>query len=63
MAEAGDAFFVAERLLDRIAESDRRVFNRVVKIDVQIAFGFESNVDQRMMRKLLNHVIEKSDAG
>jgi hypothetical protein len=54
---------VAERLRQRLAERDAGVFHGVVIVDVQIALGADRHVDQRMARKLLEHVIEKADAG
>jgi hypothetical protein len=35
----------------------------VVRVDVQVAFGFHFEVDQAVPRNLLEHVIEKGDAG
>jgi hypothetical protein len=35
----------------------------VVLVDMQIAVDFQRNVDQRMLGELLDHVIEKADAG
>jgi hypothetical protein len=34
----------------------------VVEVDVQVALGLQSDVDQGMAGKLLQHVIEKPDA-
>jgi hypothetical protein len=35
----------------------------MMEIDVQVALGFQRNVDQRVACELLQHVIEKADAG
>jgi len=34
-----------------------------MKIDMQIAFGAQRQVDQAVARELLQHVIEEADAG
>ena len=60
---AGDAAAVAERLRDRLAENDAGVLNRVVVVDVQVAVGADGDVDQRMARQLVQHVIEEADPG
>ena len=54
---------VAERLGNRLADDDAGIFGGVVEIDVQIALGLERDVDQRVAGQLLQHVIEKADAG
>ena len=41
VAVAADAGLVAERLLERLAQADADVFDRVVLIDVKIALGVE----------------------
>jgi len=42
---AGDALHVAERLFHRLAERDAHVLGGVVMIDVQVALGFDGDVD------------------
>src|SRR5262249_48656931 len=42
---------------------DAAILRRMVEIDVQVAVGFEDNVDQRVPRQLLQHVVEETDAG
>ena len=60
---AGDALHVAERLLDRLAERDADILGGVVVVDVQVALGLDRHVDQGMARQLVEHVVEKADAG
>ena len=48
---------------DRLADGDAGIFGGVVKIDVQVALGAQIYVDQAVARELLQHVIEKADAG
>ena len=40
-----DAFHITERLLDSLAERDPDIFGSMVMIDVQVAFGFDRDVD------------------
>ena len=60
---AGDATLVAQRLRQRLAERDRTVLGGVMLIDMEIALDLHRHVDQRMARKLFDHVIEEADAG
>ena len=62
-AKAPNALAIAERLGDGLAERDPRILGRVVIVDVQVALRRQRDVDKRMARKLLDHVIEKADAG
>ena len=49
--------------MQRLAESDADVFDRVVLIDVQIALGLHVQIDRRVLRQQREHVIEEADAG
>ena len=60
---AGDALHVAERLLHRLAERDADILGGVVMVDMQIALGLDRDVDARMPRQQIEHVIEEADAG
>ena len=60
---AGDALHVAERLLHRLAERDADILGGVMMIDVQVALGLDVEVDPRMPRQKVEHVIEEADAG
>ena len=60
---AGDALHVAERLLQRGAERDADVLDRVVLVDVEVALGLDGDVDQAVAGDLLQHVVEEADAG
>ena len=63
VAVAADAGFVAEGLLERLAQGNADVFDRVMLIDVQIALGLHVQIDGRMLGQKREHVIEKADAG
>ena len=61
--EADDAGALAERLGKRRAERDGHVLDRVMGIDMKIARRRDLEIDQRVPRDLLEHVIEKADPG
>ena len=61
MAVAADAGLVAQRLLQRLAEADADVFDRVVLIDVEVALGLDRQSIARASPKR-QHVVEKADA-
>ncbi len=63
IGEAGDAAGIAQRLADRLAERDAGVLDRVMRVDMQVALGRDVDVDQRMPRDLVQHMIEEADAG
>jgi hypothetical protein len=63
MAVAADALLVTHRLGHRLAQRDAHVFDRVVAVDVQVAFGLDVQVDQPVAGDLVQHVVEKTDAG
>ena len=54
---------VAQRLPQSLAERDAGILDRVMRIDMQVALGRDLDVDQRMAGELLQHMIEKADAG
>ena len=60
---AGQAHLVAERLGERLPERDADVLDRVMVVDVSVAQGAHRNVDQRMARELVEHMVEESDPG
>jgi hypothetical protein len=62
-AEANDSFLIAERIGESLANRERDVFDRMMGINVQIAFAFNLKVEQTVAGKQLEHVIEKADSG
>src|SRR5205085_3939768 len=54
---------VAERLLHRLPERDADVLGGVVMVDMQVALGVHRDVDARVARQQVEHVIEEADAG
>src|SRR5262249_35805109 len=58
-----DAFHIAECLLDSLAKCDPNIFGGMVMIDVQVAFGLDRDVDPRVPRKQVEHMVKKTYAG
>ena len=63
MAITGNADFIAKRLFQGLTQYDTDVFNRVVIINVQIAFAGNIQVNQTMTRYLGKHVFKERNAG
>src|SRR5690606_15916521 len=62
-AVASDAALVAERAFQRLAERQRDVLDRVMLVDVEIAAALDLEREAAVLAELLEHVIEKADAG
>ena len=60
-AVAPDAPAVAERLVDAGAQHDAEVLDRVVVVDVEVARRGDLEVDQRMARENLHHVVQEGN--
>src|SRR5208282_6110521 len=60
---AENAFFVAERGVDGFAESNADVFDGVMLIHLQVAFGGEAKIEAAVARDEVQHVIEERNAG
>ena len=64
MAASGGATGAMVRSAARsLAERERAVLRGVVLIHMQIARHLQRDVDQRVARELLDHVVEKADPG
>ena len=60
---AEDSALVADRLGQRLTERDAGVFDGVVLIDVEVAFGFDREIEGAVAGNEIEHVIEETDAG
>jgi len=60
---AAQSFLVAHRFRKGLTEGDADIFHRVVRINVQIALGFDLQIHHAMARDLIEHVIEEGHAG
>jgi hypothetical protein len=58
-----DAHQVAKGLADRLTESYAGILDSVMLVDMKIAFCTYVDVDERVARELLQHMVEKADAG
>ena len=63
MAITGNAGFIAKRLFQGLTQYDTDVFNRVMVVNVQIAFAGNIQVNQTMTRHLGKHVFKERNAG
>ena len=62
-AVAVDASLIAERFFDGLTEDNPYVFDRVVSVDVQVAVGFDVEIDQAVASQKVEHVVKKTYAG
>ena len=60
---APDPGAVAQRLRDRQPERDAGVLDGVVAVHVQVALRLDGEVEQRVPRERVEHVVEEPDAG
>ena len=60
---AVDAFAIAQSLREQLSEHDAGVFDRVMLIHVEVAFGVELEIEPAVLREKLQHVIEEANAG
>ena len=63
MAIAAHTFLVADRLGKGLAERNPDVLDGVVRIDMQIPFGLDLEIDHSVARNLVEHVVEESNPG
>lgn len=62
VAVARDARFVAQGLLECLADRDARVFDGVVIIDMQVAIGFDREVERAVLGEERQHVVKEPNA-
>src|SRR5664279_562636 len=58
-----NSLLITHSLVERFAQSDANVFNRVMFINLEISIALEIEVECAVPSHKLQHVIEKSDAG
>ena len=63
IAVAPNAAFIAESLAQGLPQGDAHIFDRMVVINVQISRAADGHVHQSMAGQLIEHVIEKANAG
>src|SRR5262245_61618612 len=57
-----DPLFIAQSLGERLSNTDRRIFDRMVVVNLQIAFTLDFEIEQPMAREQVEHMVEKRDA-
>ena len=62
MAVATNSLFVAQRFSHHLTDADTSVFDGVMLVNVQVSIRVNGQIDQRVFRKQLQHMIEKSDS-
>src|SRR5215471_647051 len=60
VAEAADPALVAQRLLQGLAKREAGVLDRVMEVDVNIAFRLDGETDPGVARDRVQHVVEES---
>ena len=63
MPVATKTLLVANGLSQRLAQRDADILDGVMRVDVQIALRLDVKVNQAMPRHLVEHVVEKGNAG
>ena len=63
VAVAADPGAVAERLVERLAERDADVLDRVVGAGLEVALGLDREPEAAVAAEQLEHVVEEADAG
>ena len=54
---------VTQGLADRLTQSYAGILDSMMLVDMEIARRVDLDIDQRMARELLQHMVEKADAG
>src|SRR5436190_19256931 len=62
MTEARDPRAVAERLVERLADHDPDVLDRVVRAGLEVALCVDVEVEAAVARERVEHVVEESDS-
>jgi len=63
MPEAAHARLVADGARAGLAERDADVFDRVVRVDVQVTLGVDLEIEHAVARDLVEHVLEERQGG
>ena len=51
------------RLIERLAERERAILDRVVIVDLEVAPAFEDQIEAGVPGERAEHVVEEADAG
>ncbi len=61
MTVAVESLFISERTCQRLPQGNADIFDRMVRIDVQIPLGFDLEIELAVTGHLLKHVVEKGN--
>ena len=53
----------AQRFVERLSQHDADIFDGVMLIDIEVALGFELQIEAAVMGEEFQHVIEETDSG
>src|SRR5262249_40118071 len=62
-AITADAGAIAQRLGHRLTQHNAGILDRMVLVDMQIAFRVQFDIDETVPGKLLQHMVEEADPG
>jgi hypothetical protein len=60
---ARDALHIAQRLFHCLTQRDANILGGVVLVDMQIALGPDRQVDPRMPRQEIEHMVKEANSG
>ena len=63
MAVTSDALFIAQRVVQKLAEKDGRIFDGMVAVDLQIAAQMQIDIDEPVLRNMREHMLEERNLG
>jgi hypothetical protein len=61
MGVACDTLFIAERLFEGLAKRNADIFNRVVLINLKVAFATDRDIEQSVAGQKRQHMIQKTN--
>jgi hypothetical protein len=63
MTEASDPLEVAKRFAAGLTQANPNVFNSMVHVDVEIALGFDREIERTVLGETVQHVVKEADPG
>ena len=63
ISSAQNAALVAERAVERLAQRNAYILNRVMLVHIEIAGALQLQIESAVPREQLQHVIEEANAG
>ena len=63
MTISGDATLVAYRFVKRLTQNNAHVLDHMVSVNLEVAGGFNMNINHPVARNLRKHMVKKRQAG